>query len=71
MRNGHNGLLRGFFDVEGFVDTAIDILRHPGAYHDLGRAPEQTIADTCSPEAVMPAMVAFYEGTAAGAPPSG
>jgi glycosyltransferase involved in cell wall biosynthesis len=65
VRQGENGLLREFFDVDGLADTAVEVLKDPEAYTDLGRAAENTIRERYSLEAVMPGMVSFYEEVAA------
>ena len=37
IEDGRNGLLRGFYDVEGFATRAVEVLRDPGAFRHLGR----------------------------------
>jgi len=57
-----NGLLCDFFDVEGFVQNALEVLGDPAAYRDLyGRQARSTIMQSYSTEVILPRMVAFYE----------
>jgi glycosyltransferase involved in cell wall biosynthesis len=36
MRNGENGLLGDFFDVEGLAALAVEVRKDPAAYRELG-----------------------------------
>src|SRR5207248_6494161 len=61
IREGENGLLADFFDVEEFVKKGVEVLRDPGAFRGLGNAAEEMIREKYSLEAVMPAMLGMYE----------
>lgn len=61
IRDGENGLLADFLDVEGFAQKAIGVLRNPAHYRPLGAAAEQMIASKYSMEVIMPQMVRMYE----------
>jgi glycosyltransferase involved in cell wall biosynthesis len=61
IRDGENGLLAGFFDVEGMAARAIEALRDPAAHRPLGRAGEAMIESHYSLEVVLPKMLALYE----------
>ena len=63
IRDGANGLLADFFDVEGLAQKAAAVLRDPAAFRPLGRAAEQTIQEMYSVEAVVPQMLRMYEAT--------
>jgi glycosyltransferase involved in cell wall biosynthesis len=63
IRDGENGLLADFFDVDTFVAKAIAVLKDPDGHRHLGRAAEQTIAEKYSLEAVLPRMIQLYERT--------
>jgi len=63
IRDGENGLLADFFDIEGFAAKALGVLTDPDAFRPLGRAAEQMIADHYSMEATIPKMVDLYERT--------
>ncbi len=63
IRDGENGLLVDFFDVEGFAQKAAAVLADPAAYRPIGRAAEETIAGRYSLEMVLPQMLEFYEKT--------
>lgn len=65
IRDGQNGLLRGFFDVDGLAEAALQVLADPAAYRQtLGRAAEQTIRERYSLEVILPEVAAFYEEVA-------
>ena len=53
-----------FFDVDGFVATALQVLKDPEAYRHLGQAGEQLIREHYSLHTLIPRMTAFYEEVA-------
>jgi len=61
IRDGENGLLADFFDVEGLAEKAVRVLRDPAAHRPLGRAAEERIKLMYSVEAVVPEMLKMYE----------
>jgi glycosyltransferase involved in cell wall biosynthesis len=61
VRHEQNGLLRGFFDVEGMADLAGKVLDAPQAYKPLGRAGVEMIRDRYSLEVCLPRMLDLYE----------
>jgi glycosyltransferase involved in cell wall biosynthesis len=61
IRDGENGLLADFFNVEEFADKAVRALQDPAAHRPLGRAAEKMIADQYSLEAVLPRMMTIYQ----------
>jgi glycosyltransferase involved in cell wall biosynthesis len=63
IRDGENGLLADFFNIEEFASKAIAVLKDPAAYRPLGDAAEKMIADEYSMEAILPRMVSLYERT--------
>ena len=63
IRDGENGLLADFFDIEGFAAKALGVLTDTDAFRPLGRAAEQMIADHYGMEATIPKMVDLYERT--------
>ncbi len=63
IRDGHNGLLADFFDVEGLAQQAVRVLKDPAAHRPLGRAAEQMVQEMYSVEAVVPQMLRMYEAT--------
>ncbi len=65
IRDGENGLLRNFFDIEGLAAAAVKVLKDPAAFRPLGRTAEKIIADRYSLEAVLPQFVDFYRQTCA------
>ena len=49
IEDGRNGLLCGFYDVDGFAARAVEVLRDPEAFRHLGReAPTASAATTRS-----------------------
>jgi glycosyltransferase involved in cell wall biosynthesis len=68
IRHGETGLLRNFFDVDGFATTALEVLKQPEAYRHLGQAGERLIREQYSLETIIPRMTAFYEAVAEGGP---
>jgi hypothetical protein len=61
IRDGENGLLADFFKPEEFAHKAVEVLKDPGAFRQLGRAAEQMIVEKYSLEAVLPQMLQLYE----------
>ncbi len=61
IRDGHNGLLTDFFDVEALADLASKVLDAPREYKHLGRAGVEMIRDRYSLEVCLPRMLALYE----------
>jgi glycosyltransferase involved in cell wall biosynthesis len=61
IRDGENGLLADFFDVEEIAQKAVAVLRTPGEFRPLGQAAERMIQQRYSLEAVLPEMVRMYE----------
>jgi glycosyltransferase involved in cell wall biosynthesis len=65
IRHGETGLLQNFFDVDGFANTALEVLQNPEAYRYLGQAGEQLIREHYSLHTIIPRMTTFYEEVAA------
>jgi glycosyltransferase involved in cell wall biosynthesis len=61
IRDGENGLLADFFDVEEIAQKAVGVLRDPAKYRPLGRAAEQLVREQYSLEAALPRMLGLYE----------
>jgi len=61
ITHGQNGLLAGFFDVDGLVDTASRVLDAPDQYHALGAAGVELIRQRYSMDVCTPQMLALYE----------
>ena len=58
---GENGLLADFFDVDGFVRTAGEVLDDPAAYRSLGDTGARMIRDRYSLDICLPQMLELYE----------
>lgn len=65
IRDGENGLLADFFDIEEMAQKAVGVLRDPDSYRPLGQRAEQMVAQHYSLEASLPLMLKLYEQTAA------
>ena len=61
IRDGQNGLLAEFFDVEGLAELAGRVLNAPLSYKHLGRAGVKMIGEHYSLEVCLPRMLALYE----------
>ena len=61
IRDGENGLLADFFDVDGLARKAVEAIRDPAAVRPLGRAAEQMVKDKYSLDVLLPKMVEFYQ----------
>jgi len=63
IRDGENGLLADFFDVDALAAKALEAIRDPAAVRPLGRAAEQMIKEKYSLDVLLPKMVDFYHET--------
>ena len=63
IRDGENGLLADFFDVDNFAARALAVLKDPDAHRPLGRAAEQLVEEKYSMKAIVPRMLDLYERT--------
>ena len=61
VRQGENGLLADFFNVEALADQAAKVLDAPGDYKHLGRAGVEMVRERYSLEVCLPRMLALYE----------
>lgn len=61
IHDGKNGLLRDFFDVDGLASAAIDVLKDPHAFRDLGIAARRTVEERYGLDVVIPRMIDLYE----------
>src|SRR6185295_5962215 len=56
IRDGEEGLLAGFFDVDGLVDRALAVLRDPAGHRPLGRAGRALVAERYDLERTVPKL---------------
>jgi glycosyl transferase family 4/glycosyl transferase family 1 len=61
LRHETNGLLAGFFDVEGLTTQALRVLRDPLAYRKLGVAGRSLVEETYSTDKTLPQLWALFE----------
>jgi glycosyltransferase involved in cell wall biosynthesis len=59
--DGQNGLLQGFYDVEGFAARAVEVLRDPPAYRHLGREAVSRIHRDYDLRVTLPRLVSLFE----------
>jgi glycosyltransferase involved in cell wall biosynthesis len=64
IRDGENGLLCDFFDVDGLTARALEVLEDPERFRELGETAKREALEGYSMEAIMPRMKAFLEGAA-------
>jgi glycosyltransferase involved in cell wall biosynthesis len=62
IRDGENGLLGDFFDVDGLAGRAVDVLQNLAAYRGLGIQGRQLIKRYCSLDKTFPEMWNFFKG---------
>ncbi len=60
IRHGHNGLLAGFYDVEGLADAALAVLDDPKGHRRLGEAAAALVDREYSLERTLPRMLDLY-----------
>ncbi len=61
IEEGKNGLLVDFFDVDGFVEKANQVLDDPQAFRHLGEAGTQMITEQYSLDVCLPRMLELYQ----------
>lgn len=66
IEHQRNGLLAGFFDVDGLTQLALQVLDDPEAYRPLGEAGIEMIRDRYSLAKKLPEMLALYERAVSG-----
>ncbi|HJT21647.1 MAG TPA: glycosyltransferase [Nitrospira sp.] len=62
IEHERTGLLRDFFDVEGLTDQALNVLRDPMQYRDLGQAGRAVMEQEYSLEKIVSQFLALLEG---------
>ena len=59
---GHNGLLCDFFDVDGFAEAALDVLRTPRKFRrTLGAAARRTVEERYAFRVTFPRLLTLFE----------
>src|SRR5205823_3454047 len=66
---GRNGLLVDFFDIDGMVETANQLLEAPGDFKHLGAAGVEMIRSRYSLDVCLPQMLDLYQEALAVQPP--
>jgi glycosyltransferase involved in cell wall biosynthesis len=67
IEHGRNGLLRDFFDVEGFGAQAVEVLRDPPAFRHLGAAAADDICQNYAIDVTLPRLTRLFERAVSGA----
>jgi glycosyltransferase involved in cell wall biosynthesis len=62
ITDGENGLLNDFFDVEGFVEKALAVLKDPKAFRHMGKRGRQLIQEKYSLEKTFPQLWDLFQG---------
>jgi glycosyltransferase involved in cell wall biosynthesis len=70
VRDGENGLLGEFFDIEGLARRALEVLDDPRAFHPLGEAGARLIREKYSLEVMLPRFAEYYERIARSGKPA-
>lgn len=60
VRHGENGLLNDFFDVQGFADQAMDVLKYPEKFSHLGTRAREGIEAHYSLNKTFPKLWRFF-----------
>ena len=63
IQHEQNGLLAGFYDVDGLTRQALRVLDDPEQYRYLGQAGMRMIDESYSLEKKLPEMLDLYERT--------
>ncbi len=66
VRHGENGLLAGFYDVDGLAELALAVLRDPAAYRHLGEAGRDLIERKYALAHTLPRLLDLYQRAASG-----
>jgi glycosyltransferase involved in cell wall biosynthesis len=64
--DGETGLLAGFFDVEGFARRALDVLRDPTAFREVGDRAAAMVESQYSLDVTLPLLVGLFERATSG-----
>jgi glycosyltransferase involved in cell wall biosynthesis len=70
IKHEQNGLLAGFFDVEGLAREALSVLDRPEDYRSLADAGANLIHEKYTLEKTLPKMVELYQRVLRASPPS-
>jgi len=69
IKHGHNGLLANFFDVDELAGQALEVLRSPSKYRQLGRTAAEHVQQTYSAEVTVPRLIEYFRKIATARPP--
>ncbi len=66
IRDGSNGLLADFFDVDGLAEKALAVLRDPPAFDALGKRGTALIHERYALDVTLPKLIEWFERSVAG-----
>ena len=66
IRDGSNGLLADFFDVDGLADRAVTVLKDPSAYRHLGEHGTEMVQEHYALDVTLPKLIRWFERSMAG-----
>ena len=64
--DGETGLLADFFDVEGFAARAVEVLRDPAAFREVGDRAAAMIEEQYALDVTLPRLVDLFERATSG-----
>ena len=64
ITEGENGLLFDFFDVHGLADRAVEVLRDPRKFRNLGERAAAFIAERYALDVTLPRLLSMFERVA-------
>ena len=66
IRDGSNGLLADFFDVEALAEKAVAVLDDPAAYRHLGERGTAMVREHYALDVTLPRLIEWFERSLAG-----
>ncbi|MFO0909492.1 MAG: glycosyltransferase [Isosphaeraceae bacterium] len=66
IEDGRNGLLAGFFDVDGMAARGVEVLRNPVEFAPLGQEAVERIHRSYALDVTLPKLVGLFERTVSG-----
>ena len=66
IRDGSNGLLADFFDVDGLADKALAVLKDPPGFRSLGEHGAAMVQERYALDVTLPRLIEWFERSLAG-----
>ena len=64
IKHGSNGLLANFFDVDGLARQALNVLRSPSGYDQLGRRAAEHVRQNYATDVTAPRLLDYFRENA-------